>query len=75
MDADEGENGAYQVVGSQTIDGDTKTWFDDPITLYGDISRMKQNHDFYGWGIANSFGENNANVLVNLDRSINKWDE
>lgn len=67
MDADEGENGKYTLVGSQTIESG---WFNNPIDEYGDISRLKQNHDFYGWALSNSL---EAEILVNVDKSINRW--
>ena len=67
MDADEGENGKYTLVGSQTIESG---WFNNPIDEYGDISKLKQNHDFYGWALSNSL---NAEILVNIDKSINIW--
>lgn len=67
MDADEGIDGGYKIIGEQTIkDG----WFINPIDLYGDISREKANHDFYGWAKDNS---SSAPILVNLDRSIDDW--
>ena len=68
MDADEGENGTYKEIGSQTIDGETVTWFSDPIQLYGDISRQKQNHDFKGWATNNSV--EHPNYLAKLDGSM-----
>ena len=63
-------NSTYILVGSQTIESG---WFSDPIVEYGDISRLKQNHDFYGWGSRNERGTNDENILINLDKSINKW--
>ena len=47
MDADEGENGTYTLIGSQTIESG---WFSDPIVAYGDISRQKPNHDLLLYG-------------------------
>ena len=67
MDADSGENGTYTLVGSQTIESG---WFADPITEYGDISKLKPNHDFYGWALSNSL---DADIIINIDRSINNW--
>ena len=61
MDADEGENGTYTLIGSQTIESG---WFSDPIALYGDISRQKPNHDFHGWAATNSLS---ATLLASLD--------
>jgi hypothetical protein len=63
MDADEGENGTYTLIGSQTIESG---WFSDPIALYGDISRQKPNHDFHGWAATNSLS---ATLLATLDGS------
>ena len=61
MDADEGENGTYTLIGSQTIESG---WFSDPIVAYGDISRQKPNHDFKGWAASNNL---TAPLLVSLD--------
>ena len=67
MDEDEGINGTYTLVGSQTI---KSGWFENPVDVYGDISKLKQNHDFYGWATTNS---STASILVNIDKSINTW--
>lgn len=64
MDADEGENGTYTLIGSQTIESG---WFDDPIAKYGDISKQKPNHDFHGWATSNSL---NAPLLASIDGTI-----
>ena len=64
MDADEGENGTYTLIGSQTIESG---WFDDPIAKYGDISKQKPNHDFYGWATSNSL---DAPLLASIDGTI-----
>ena len=61
MDADEGENGLYTLIGSQTIESG---WFSDPIAAYGDISRQKPNHDFKGWAATNNL---DAILLASLD--------
>lgn len=68
MDADSGESGTYTLVGSQTIESG---WFADPIVEYGDISKLKPNHDFYGWATSNSL---DADIIINIDHSIDKWD-
>lgn len=69
MNEDEGENGIYTLIGSQTIESG---WFANPIDLYlaGDIEKLKPNHDFKGWATTNSL---NATLLVNVDKSINNW--
>jgi hypothetical protein len=38
MDEDEGNDGKYTLIGSQTI---TSGWFKNPITEYGNISDKK----------------------------------
>ena len=67
MDADEGEDGLYTLVGSQTI---KEGWFANPVDTYGDISKLKPNHDFYGWALKNSL---EADIIVNLNKTIDKW--
>ena len=69
MDADEGENGTYHLIGSQTIDSG---WFENPIDLYtaSEIEKLKPNHDFYGWAVVNSRGINDSNILCNRDKTI-----
>lgn len=69
MDADEGNDGTYQLVGSQTIESG---WFENPITKYGDISKLKPNHDFYGWAKTNKL---DAEIIVSLDGTINTWND
>ena len=64
MEADEGENGLYTLIGSQTIESG---WFSDPIAAYGDISRQKPNHDFKGWAASNAL---NASLLASIDGTI-----
>lgn len=71
MDEDEGNDGRYQLIGSMTLK-DGETWFADPINAFGDVSEKKPNHDFYGWALTNSA---NADILINIDKSINKWSE
>ena len=69
METDEGETGRYTLVGSQTI---TEGWFKNPIDEYGTtFMKHKPNNDFYGWAKKNSL---NADIIVNIDKSINKWD-
>ena len=69
MDSDEGENGRYTLVGSQTIESG---WFKNPIDEYGTtFMKYKPNNDFYGWAKTNSL---TADIIVNIDKSINKWD-
>lgn len=70
MDNDEGETGKYTLLGSMTL-GEGETWFRNPIDEWGDVSKYKPNHDFYGWALTNSI---NADILVNIDKSIDKWD-
>lgn len=69
MDDDEGENGKYTLIGSQTIESG---WFDNPIDLYlaTNIEKAKPNHDFEGWALTNSLS---ASLIVNRDKSINNW--
>ena len=71
MDKDEGNDGRYQLIGSMTLK-DGETWFADPIDAFGDVSEKKPNHDFYGWALTNSAS---ADILINIDKSINKWSE
>ena len=71
MDKDEGNDGRYQLIGSMTLK-DGETWFADPIDAFGDVSEKKPNHDFYGWALTNSAS---ADILINIDKSINKWNE
>ena len=71
MDEDEGNDGHYQLIGSMTLK-DGETWFADPIDAFGDVSEKKPNHDFYGWALTNSAS---ADILINIDKSINKWNE
>lgn len=71
MDKDEGNDGRYQLIGSMTLK-DGETWFADPIDAFGDVSEKKPNHDFYGWALTNSA---KADILINIDKSINKWNE
>ena len=69
MEADEGTNGVYTFIGSQTIESG---WFTNPIDLYAanKIEQAKPNHDFIGWAATNSLS---AELIVNVDKSINKW--
>ena len=71
MDEDKGNDGRYQLIGSMTLK-DGETWFADPIDAFGDVSEKKPNHDFYGWALTNSAS---ADILINIDKSINKWNE
>jgi hypothetical protein len=71
MEADEGEEGRYTLIGSQTIkDG----WFKNPIDEYGiNVHKtVKPNNDFAGWAASNSLS---ADLIVNIDKTINKWND
>lgn len=65
MDEDEGNNGTYTEVASQSI---RSGWFEDPIALYRDIKDVlntaKPNHDFLGWAATNSLS---ATLLASID--------
>ena len=70
MDENEGNDGRYTLVGSQTI---TEGWFRNPIAEYGDISAMKPNHDFQGWALTNAL---DAELVMSMEQPENtvKWD-
>lgn len=69
MDDEEGNDGRYTLIGSMTL-ASGETWFKNPIDVYGDVSKYKSNHDFYGWALTNSAS---ADIIVNIDKSINTW--
>ena len=74
MAEDEGNDGLYTEIGSQTIEYSADTFFVDPNTLYlkTDIEKAKQNHDFIGWAATNSIS---ATIFTSSSWSNQRLDE